>query len=82
MNLSNNLIQSLDVFNVQDSLNFLLELDLSNNKISELSPIQLRCLKKINLCQNKIVSCERFEGHSTLETIELRRNELSSLKGI
>ena len=39
-------------------------------------------IKKLNLSDNKIKSCSLFEGHATLELLELRKNRLKTLEGV
>ena len=39
-------------------------------------------LKKINLSENEISTCENFTGHDNLELLELRKNKLRNLTGL
>lgn len=39
-------------------------------------------IKKLNLSDNKIKCCSLFDGHATLELLELRKNKLKTLEGI
>ncbi|EGR29281.1 leucine rich repeat protein [Ichthyophthirius multifiliis] len=82
LNLSNNQIDSLSVFNIPNTLNFLQELNLSGNKLTQLTPFKLRSLQKLNLNKNEITTCQEFRGHHTLAILEMRKNKLSDLKGI
>ena len=66
LNISNNEINSLDCFNLENELNFLETLDVSSNKIQKLTPIQVPSLKKLSLNSNQINSCEEFLGHRNL----------------
>jgi Leucine-rich repeat (LRR) protein len=63
-------------------LNCLEILNLSNNKITELTHIALPALKKLNLNDNQIKDCSAFKGHYGLEILEIRRNKIPSLQGL
>jgi hypothetical protein len=39
-------------------------------------------LKKLILSENEINSCEEFEGHQTIEYLEISKNKLKSFKGL
>jgi Leucine-rich repeat (LRR) protein len=39
-------------------------------------------LRKLDLSENEISSCEGFEGHSTLQYLIFRQNKLKNLKGL
>jgi len=82
LNASTNLINSLEVFTNPNVLPFLQILNLSNNKIKHFPAIQLPRLKKLNLNENGIDSCEDLQGHPALEVLELRKNKLKSCDGI
>lgn len=39
-------------------------------------------LKKLILSENEIATCEEFQGHPTLEYLDLGKNKLKDLKGV
>lgn len=82
INASTNLINSIDVFIDPNVLSFLQFVNLSTNKITKFPAIQLPRLRKLNLNDNKIDTCEEFQGHPTLEVLELRKNKLKSCLGL
>jgi len=82
LNLSNNQIKSMDIFTDQVKFSFLQFLDLSNNQITRLPAITLPKLRKLILNENQITTCEDFQGHAILETLELRKNKLKNCKGL
>jgi len=53
--------------------------DLSNNKIKELTGMPQPKLLKVKLDNNLIEKTELFSGHSNLVSLELRRNRLTNL---
>lgn len=79
LNASKNLIQNMKVFTYQ-KLFYVIELDLSNNKITRIPGIVLPCLRKLNLNENQIDNCDEFRGHGKLETLSLRKNKLRICK--
>jgi len=82
INASSNLITSLKAFKDPATLTFLQVLDLSKNRITKFSAIQLPKLKRLNLNYNLIDSCDEFEGHPNLELLELRKNKLVNCDGL
>ena len=82
LNASTNLINSIEVFTDPNVLSFMQFVNLSNNKITKFPAIQLPKLRKLNLNENKIDSCEDFQGHPTLEVLELRKNKLKTCLGL
>ena len=82
LNASTNLINSIELFTDSNVLSFMQFVNLSNNKIVKFPAIQLPRLRKLNLNENKIDSCEDFQGHPTLEVLELRKNKLKTCLGL
>lgn len=52
LNISKNKIKSLECFNKEGELEFLEELNVSENLLTKLEPIKLKNLKKLNLNKN------------------------------
>jgi len=65
-----------------NALNFLGEINLSKNKITQMGKIIVPRLFKLNLDENQINSCESFTGHDNLQVLMLKKNKLSNMKGI
>lgn len=85
LNLSKNQIQTLQIFNPEadeEILPNLQYLNLSGNKITSLEHLKLNRLRKLILNENEISSCENFEGHPTLQILELKTNKLKEVTGI
>lgn len=61
---------------------YLLELDLSNNALPNLPALTMKVLRKANFANNKIITCEDFGGHNTLEELNISGNSIGSLDGI
>lgn len=80
LNASKNQIGSLDMF-AGERLDQLQNLNLSGNKIKQLTGITLPCLRKLNLSENEISEVS-WKGHNCIEVLELRKNKLRKLKGI
>ena len=82
LNASKNIIESIDFLEAEEKLQFLFHADFSNNLIMEMPSLALKRLKKINFQGNRISSCERLNGHPSLEILELRDNKLKNMDGI
>lgn len=82
LDLSNNSISSLDAFAIPNTLEFLLDLNLAGNRITELVDINVKSLRKLNLGRNEIVTCERFTGHANIAVLILHKNKLTNASGI
>ena len=82
LELGSNRLTSLDVFNNPHTFQYLQSLDLAENQIQALTPIQLPRLVHLNLKGNKISTAAEFKGHGTIRILELRKNKLASLHGI
>lgn len=85
VNASQNAVASikfLEELGGSDRLQFLQRLDLSGNKLKELSPLPQPRLSWVNLSQNGIKSCADFTGHNCLATLLLSENKLSNCAGI
>ncbi|KRW98777.1 hypothetical protein PPERSA_03912 [Pseudocohnilembus persalinus] len=84
LNCSKNQIPSLSVFNPEADepiLPYLQFLDLSGNKIQILENIKIGRLRKLVLNENEIVTAQGFEGHPTLEYLEIKQNKVKNLQG-
>lgn len=57
-------------------------MNLTGNKITRLEHLKLNKLRKLILNENEINNCENFEGHPTLEILEIKTNKLKDLTGI
>jgi len=82
LDLSKNNILKLDGFDDEFAFQYLQKVNLSSNKISELSQIKLKSLYHLNLNDNSIATANQFKGHDKLKILELRKNKLKSLEGI
>lgn len=83
LNLSGNRIDNVDPWVCgRHVLKHVLYLDLSGNKLAALPPLRMPALKRVNFAKNEIVTCEAFEGHSKLESLDLSENRLESLQGV
>lgn len=82
LNLSNNLLEEIP--EGLDQLNNVKYLNFSDNYITNLKnlPKNLKYLSTINLNNNKLVDLEGLENLLTLEKIDLRRNNLKSIKSL
>jgi len=65
-----------------EKLQFLQRLDLSTNKLKELSPIPQPRLSWLNLSGNKIKTCAEFLGHDNLLTLLMSDNALPNCAGL
>lgn len=81
LNVSKNQIADLNAFNCEDKLQRLQFLNISTNKIKELTTILVPALRRLNLTENEIASIS-WKGHNCLEVLELRKNKLRKLKGL
>ena len=82
LDLSKNYILKLDGFDDEFAFQYLQKVNLSSNKISELSQIKLKSLTHLNLNDNAITTSSHFKGHDKLKILELRKNKLKSLEGV
>ena len=57
-------------------------LDLSQNKLTELSNIPQPRISRINLAENEIASCAGFKGHPIISSLILSQNKLTSCAGL
>lgn len=76
------MVNSFEHFAVNGQLEFLEELDLSNNCLKSLDHFELKNLKKLNLTKNQITTAENFKGHPSLETLILDKNQIETLKDL
>jgi len=76
VNLKNKMIEKIDeIKGLTENSEHILELDLSNNRISEIKGLEnLHNLKKIYLKDNYIEKINGFEGLNNLELIDLSGN--------
>ena len=56
--------------------------DLSTNKIKELTDMPQPRLVKVNLSENEISTAANFSGHPNLNVLELKKNKLVNCAGI
>lgn len=85
INVSKNKITSLQVFNPEadeEVLPFLQFLNVSGNQLQSLENLKLKRLRRLVVSENEIQTAENFEGHPTLEYLDMRQNKLKNLKGI
>ncbi|CAJ1377244.1 unnamed protein product, partial [Effrenium voratum] len=75
-----NAISSVDW--APEDLRHLLFLDMSSNKLSELPQLHMPALRRADFRDNEIVSCAKFSGHASLQTLRLSGNQLSSVQGL
>lgn len=57
-------------------------IDLSQNKLTQLSDIPQPRLFKANFSENEITSCRHFTGHANIRTLILSKNKLTDCVGI
>ena len=82
LELARNLLTHAGFLSREGVFPCLKEINLQGNKIVSMPPVMLRSLRRLNLNNNLINSLQDFEGHPTLEIIELRGNKLKSIKGL
>ena len=80
LDASKNQVSNLDIF-AGEKLCQLQHLNLSGNKIKQLTNISLPSLRRLNLSENEISEAV-WKGHNNIEVLELRKNKLRKLKGI
>jgi len=59
----------------------LIDLDLSDNQLTQLAPLPLQSLASLRLARNEIASIE-LGGHEKLSTLDLSQNKLTTLSGL
>lgn len=78
-----NKIDSIRFFGTSPAaMQFLQTVDLSNNRITELSPIPQPKVLHVNLDSNLIETCSDFHDHANLKTLSLNKNKLASVTGL
>lgn len=83
LKLSNNLIASMTHLNKdnedESSIRWknLVHLDLSGNKITELPVLKPPKLRTLILQNNDVKRIDKFDGHETLEILDLSDNQLT-----
>ena len=82
LDASRNKIEDITCLTEKGKLEYLQELNLSGNKMTELLPINLPNLQTLNLSKNQIVSLEKFGGHKMLKKLNLTKNKLKNLNGL
>jgi len=82
LNGSQNQVEEIDFMDDATKLMYLQTVNLSQNQIKEIPDIKLINLLNLNLTSNLINSALKFKGHETLIKLELRKNKLTSFKGI
>lgn len=81
LTLARNLIESIASW-TPGSMQHLLHLDLSGNKMTALPPLPLPALTSANLSRNLIADCQDFGGHANLRSLDLSENKLEILVGL
>lgn len=66
LNVSKNQISDLSAFTSEEKLAKLQVLNISGNKIKELTQVALPALRRLNLSENEITSVRDWKGHSNL----------------
>ena len=69
LNVSKNQIPDLSAFTSEEKLVKLQFLNISGNKIKDVSSIALPSLKKLNLSENEIAKFDDWKGHVTIEIL-------------
>lgn len=82
LDANTNEIKDMDIFRSFDKLQFLQILNLSSNKIKELSEMNTQNLTDLNLDGNAITTCQNFTGLPNLLTLKLRQNKLTNCEGL
>ncbi len=78
-----NNVKDFKAFTVEEGWKALRVLNLSYNKIAELTSLAtVPNLNELYLTENKIEKVEGFGGHPKLKLLELRRNKISNLQGL
>lgn len=82
LDCSENKIQSVEFLSTNPGcLAYLTSINLSNNEIRELTDFPQSRLLRVNLNDNKILSCEKFQGvNNNIKFLNLERNRLKDLK--
>ena len=57
-------------------------MNVSGNKLTLLENIKLKKLRKLNVSENEIKDATNFEGHATLEYLDMHLNKLQNLAGL
>lgn len=66
MNLENNHLSDVKFLMSSDAFPYLKKINLQGNKITALTPVNLRNLVHLNLNNNRIISLDEFEGHERI----------------
>lgn len=66
LNVSKNQISDLSAFTSEEKLAKLQVLNISGNKIKELTQVALPALRRLNLSENEITTVRDWKGHSNL----------------
>merc|ERR1712151_248456 len=83
INCSQNSIRSIQFMEEFSShMQFVQAIDLSQNKITELTNIPQPRVTRVNLSENEISRTDEFKGHDALLSLDLKKNKLISLAGI
>lgn len=61
------MVNSFEHFAVKGQLEFLEELNLTDNNLKSLDHFELKNLKKLILDKNNIATAENFKGHPSLQ---------------
>jgi len=80
---NHNIREITDIVVINDILGEVKELDLSNNKISDLKGVEkFSNIRVLKLNNNKITKIEGFENLKNLEKLFLRNNKITEIKGL
>lgn len=86
LKLANNQILSINHLNKEnDDESFvrwknLAHLDLSGNKITEIPDLKIPQLRFLSLRSNEIKRIDKFEGHDTIEILDLSNNNIAETR--
>jgi len=84
LGLSGNAIKSIAALLEGEPLplQYLIHLNLSENGLVALPPLTMPALKTANFSKNEIATCAEFQGHVSLEQLDLSENMLTTVEGL
>lgn len=82
LNLAKNAISSLKGWESEEAIfPNLVELNLSENQLTTLTPMPFQALSSLSLAKDEIAACE-MGGHEKLQILDVSSNKLASLTGL